>query len=797
METNLLLRPLRPGGSAEATTSPASISNLSTKRQTCLQCRIRKVRCDGQPATCKNCQRLGFDCSFSQTVVNSAASISTARNGATGLQPPQRRRRTKACAHCRTRKTRCTGETPECSNCIRKGLVCMYSASASKQRQQATYATSSDSPGSSRLSRASLSPAAALAQHDSSVEEIVHQGGDGVLDPTTSASSSLTAAALDPTTLDELVEDYFAHLYPLSSYAFLHKPTVLQRCQDETIDAPLKLAICAITSLLLQHASYCHDLWAQQAEQLLMSPAAICRPSVFRLQALLLVIRYRIESGDFPAAFMLASLAARAAFALRLNYERSDAELVPLAQEARRRLFWSLFILDDFFSVGLREFELCPREIVYLQLPSDDDAFLAGRSCRTGSLEQPSMTTAADDSEGIGLRGAFLRLVSIRREIMRHIRRVALEELTAADTARSVRNFEQQLDALSSSLHPEQRYSAANLRTCKNKAQFVMAHASWHQCHCDLYRVYMPPGYTEAAPSSAVADLHPVKRGTMQRSCREHAESILQIVADFWNLKDLEHDATQPLLAERDVAVCAFESARIVLFCSSDASPPDDALVETALAKARLCLDMIKHHFAWSASVKTLRLKLERIINSYSARLALQHKEALNEPDPPEPQPTSRLSEFAKSRQKLSVQSLLLQSDFVDDSDEIAVSNPGSPLGQFTTTAAATAETTQPSYLAAAANDTLEIPVLTTSAPNPLPPPQQQQQPLGDFAADPTDFLSINGNTINSFDSGMSQGSGSDITDDGFVFNPWMGFAEDGNIYSGMGMSWGIDQEDY
>ncbi|KAK8075682.1 hypothetical protein PG997_010345 [Apiospora hydei] len=628
-------------------------------------------------------------------------------------------------------------------------------------------------------------------------------GGD-ILEPA-SASSSLTAASLDPTTLNELVEDYFAHLHPLPSYAFLHKSTVLQRCQDETIDAPLKLAICAITSLLLQRASYCHDLWAQQAERLLMSPTAICRPSVFRLQALLLVIRYRIESGDFPAAFMLASLAARAAFALRLNYERSDAELVPLAQEARRRLFWSLFILDDFFSVGLREFELCPREVVHLQLPGDDDAFLAGRSSRTGLLEQQSSAAStADNPEGIGLRGAFLRLVSTRREVMRHIRRVALEEVTAADTARSVRTFEKQLDALRAGLRPEEQYSAANLRKCSNKAQFVMVHASWHQCYCDLYRVYMPPGYTEAAPSSAVPGVHPVKRGAMQRSCREHAEGILQIVADFWNLEHAmttEGAVPQPMLIERDVAVCAFESVRIVLFCCANASPPDDGLLEAALAKARLCLDMVKHHFASLASVQTLRLKLERIINSYSARLALQHKEALNEPDPPEPQPTSRLSEFAKSRQKLSVQSLLLQSDFVDDSDEIAVSHPGSPLGQITTTLItddAAAEASQPSYIAAA-NDTLEIPIVTaTSAPDPPPPPPPppQQQLLGDFGSDPTDFLAID-NSINNFDSGMSQGSGSDITDDGFVFNPWMGFPEGGNVYSGMGMSWGIGQEDY
>jgi hypothetical protein len=67
------------------------------------------------------------------------------------------------------------------------------------------------------------------------------------------------------------------------------------------------------------------------------------------------------------------------------------------------------------------------------------------------------------------------------------------------------------------------------------------------------------------------------------------------------------------------------------------------------------------------------RIKLKRIIGGYSDRLALQHKEALREPDPPDAHPPARISQYASSRQRLSVQSLLLQSDFVDDSDQITV----------------------------------------------------------------------------------------------------------------------------
>lgn len=162
---------------------------------------------------------------------------------------------------------------------FRKGLVCTYSTpSTTKKRYQTADIASSNSCSGSRRSQASLPPGVALPL-DSSTEEVTCRGGD-LQDPSASASSPLASASLDPTTLSELVEDYFEHLYPLPSYAFLHKPTVLERCRDATLDAPLNLALCAITSLLLQRVShyYCHDLWAQQAEQQLDALRASLRP---------------------------------------------------------------------------------------------------------------------------------------------------------------------------------------------------------------------------------------------------------------------------------------------------------------------------------------------------------------------------------------------------------------------------------------------------------------------------------------------------------------------------------------
>lgn len=71
---------------------------------------------------------------------------------------------------------------------------------------------------------------------------------------------------------------------------------------------------------------------------------------------------------------------------------------------------------------------------------------------------------------------------------------------------------------------------------------------SWHQCHCDLYRIFME-GYSEAAPPLALAHIYPHERARMQQRCLEHAEEIVRVLTDFVNYgrpddyRHLERDA--------------------------------------------------------------------------------------------------------------------------------------------------------------------------------------------------------------------------------------------------------------
>lgn len=370
---------------------------------------LRQVRCDGAVPCCRTCERLRFQCSFQNDGTQPVS-------GYTPRLPPKCRG-TKACLECRAQKIRCSGDTPRCSNCQRRNRQCSYASSkGSSPLKSATDGSESQDPSQSGLVGAGSS-----SNHLSSASEPRAQDDSParVSEPGTisTTSSGIIATTPDLSPSDEvvrpLVELYFDRLYPLASYSFLHKATVIRRCRDRTIDRALKLAICAVTAMFFSKHQDERDAWAQESERIVLD--RLESPSIFQIQASLLVIRYRAGVGQFPRAFIMAGLAARWAVALRLNYEHSG--LSPVAQEVRRRTFWSLYLLEDSFCVGLKEFELFDADTIHLQLPCEDTDFHEERPTNTGYL-QPGKGL---EPEEMGSRAAFVRLAFIRRSIMRYV----------------------------------------------------------------------------------------------------------------------------------------------------------------------------------------------------------------------------------------------------------------------------------------------------------------------------------------------------------------------------------------
>lgn len=433
----------------------------------------------------------------------------------------------------------------------------------------------------------------------------------GTMQPADEQATPSTQAVCEPSIelTTELRVQYFQHLYPLPSYNFLHEPTIVRRQADNTLNEPLKLALCAVTTLLLGYHTAPHTQWIGKAESAIF--AALHRPSMFHLQALLLIIRYHAVSGNFARAFMLAGLASRAAAGLRLHYEH--AEMATVAQEMRRRTFWSLYLLDDLFCVGLEEYELCRPRTIHLQLPSQ--------------RETPSETEKAAyldsvhslEPEVLSCHGAILRLASMRRSIMKFVssawndnvtltdmldrtsRRVLAKECGLRNLLQQVNSLQNELQQMKTQLREEDRYPPLDLQTFRWRPSYLMLHVAWHQCHCDLYRLFVS-GYAEASPLSVLDGMDGVDQRTLRERCFKHADSIVQLIGEFFR-----QDSSIVLL-ELDIAVCAYHSARLILFgvCHLRKAETDALDKQRAIGRARLCLDFMDRFFATTMCSKPM-----------------------------------------------------------------------------------------------------------------------------------------------------------------------------------------------
>ena len=346
-------------------------------------------------------------------------------------------------------KVRCSGDTPRCTNCQRRKKPCTYLARAGSATTEVS--SSRDESVSESTSQATASP------------EIQRSS---ITSNSTNTTDQVDNISPSDELVGSLINQYFDRLYPLPAFSFLHQATVIQRCSDKTIDRALQLALCAITAIYFDKHEDERTNWAQEAESLILEKLE--EPSIFKIQASLLLIRYRAAVGQFPRAFIMAGLAARWAVALRLNYEHS--KLTPVAQEVRRRTFWSLFLLEDSFCVGLKEFELFDPETIYLQLPCEDVDFLQERYVSTGYLQSGKGL----EPDVLGSRAAFVRLAFLRRAIMRLNRRISMKEVNLSELFSELERFQNDLLRLQTKLAPQDQYPASHPQGLRPSAQNII-----------------------------------------------------------------------------------------------------------------------------------------------------------------------------------------------------------------------------------------------------------------------------------------------------------------------------------
>jgi hypothetical protein len=346
------------------------------------------------------------------------------------------------------------------------------------------------------------------------------------------------------------------------------------------------------------------------AEQIIWS--SIETPTVAKLQTLLLCINHGMQTGRFQRAFMLAAMAARSAVALRLHRENQSLNFV--ARETRRRIVWSLKLIERYFSIGLPEFELCPFETIFIQLPCAESVYDIGLRCPS---ENRNPSSPLEDDHGA--YQLCVNLETLRRDIVKLGRDFAIRGQISPQFPSLICSFERALSKIGARLPhgPELSFDQINnLITSRWLPRHIALQLSWHQCHCDLYRLLLQ-GYPEAGPQHG---LEVFQQGSnnendsgredlllrAERHCLQHANAIVMI------LTLLNQQSPRYFALEFDTTICAYHATRLLFFISRFGrdlkNRPSE---EFALSRLELCLAALRRFFPQNELVGPIIAEME------------------------------------------------------------------------------------------------------------------------------------------------------------------------------------------
>ncbi|PSR97213.1 fungal-specific transcription factor domain-domain-containing protein [Coniella lustricola] len=562
-------------------------------RTGCKTCRSRKVKCDERPGGCYNCSRLNLPCP------NSAAYHEAIQNGEIEgdylrTQAGLRRSRTyRSCRSCRTSKSRCSGERPACVRCRQRGIECRYDG---KQAPAWLEAASNEADARNPVKGERSSSSGPMHSHPSSPAlshtdtNSSHYFQEATPEPPPYEPFSWLLAPELPQSHEhivELVEAFFVNMHSLRFFGFIHKPSVMRHLEQwsyswyENQDNSLLLAVCALGAKYcalkyeqghnrvperLPLAAGCQ--WAQKAQQLVT--LHLNSTSIEATMAIVLLHQHELRVGNYTNAFVLTGLGVRMAQALQLNIETSSADIGSSQRtksittaESKRRLMWSIYIMDTWVGSGVGELTLLDEADIRIQLPCSDRNFIAQQSQIVETLRPDIYSPFAYLEEGspvllesADLQGEFIRLVSLRRKVLSYVKNLHQSQQPWAAASR-FHEIHGQLKLWVSKLPSTLRFSQNAIYERKQASQLgglLFCHVTFHQTMCDLMRVavqqpfgdsgHVHPSLEQAAFLNWVQDQrfeHCMAICALFEEAMRHGHSTL---ADTW-LSVVAHDSAK------------------------------------------------------------------------------------------------------------------------------------------------------------------------------------------------------------------------------------------------------------
>ncbi|KAL2134722.1 hypothetical protein VTI74DRAFT_11042 [Chaetomium olivicolor] len=547
---------------------------------------------------------LGFGCSYDENV---GVEVVQGESNGTAISVPRRRVR-QACQNCHTRKARCSGSMPSCDRCRAQGLECVYrpgkrSLPLPVPRPSSTVTAPSPGPGSGM-----------------DLDSQMSQGATNDYGTSPSTASPVPAAGeqveLDDALALKAFDVFFRHIHHVAMFSFLHRPSLMERYHAGSLDRALVLALIGITALLTDLGPGMREYGNRCVEEAVsLCLAGLEKPTIPRLQALVLAIKHRILSKRYSGAFMLHAIASRFATALRLNHENPD--LCFLAREARRRVMWSIYMIDASLSVGQPEFALwadAERQI-HLQLPCNERNFDFDLPEPTEPLRPPG-----PDGGGVvpplpdvlGLMALHIRLHWMRSRILQCTARVAASPSPEALAVlpSQLADLAAELEIFEARLPVSFRGTEANFRLRSYSARlgiFIMTHVWWRQCHLDLYRLFLP-GLREALAPAVLQQLDPHFVMHKRQSCYEHARAMADMLSQLLSLS-----GSKTPVGDLDLPICAFQCSRVLYHGLQTDAGDLGFTPERVHELATVCLHAARQSTPGQASA-SIQADIERLI---------------------------------------------------------------------------------------------------------------------------------------------------------------------------------------
>lgn len=359
--------------------------------------------------------------------------------------------------------------------------------------------------------------------------------------------------------------------------SFLHQPTFLRQWHTHTVNLSLLKVVCGCALRVFSTTQEDNERaaqWMHEAE--LDALQNIGDLTIPRLQALTLLAFFRFTySVHSTKALMLLGLASRLAFAKRLNYE--DCALSVVEQESRRRLMWSIFVLDKFCSGGVDELTLVPAEHMGIRLPTIERAFGFGQRTDTETLRpRTEEGVPVSNAKGMDEFAYTIRLLDLlRNKIHKYVISItSRDKLTWKRFAKRVQSTNeslytsvQEFHALDSAIDTIEQQIPADIKWDKAHLQqrtyapglssYIMLHTWRLQCKLDLHRLTVS-GTKDCISEVALQNTPLNFAQNMRLKCLSHAIELTKMWAEVLDLGLAKpvHDAA--------ISGCAHQCAKIL-----------------------------------------------------------------------------------------------------------------------------------------------------------------------------------------------------------------------------------------